>query len=124
LNVVFRRIAGTLLRPVRRPFHGKRGIWRRRSPCPAAPLKRHLPSVSLRRPAGIAIKDAWARQSVWHIMQDDWRILLVTTLLCYAIMELSLQFWEAQREPVQMAEPHCKETQNDRVQSCESGEGF
>jgi hypothetical protein len=40
-------------------------------------------------------------------MQDDWRILLVTTLLCYAIMELSLQFWEAQREPVQMAEPHC-----------------
>ncbi len=57
-------------------------------------------------------------------MQDDWRLLLVATLLCYATMELSLQFWEAQREPVQMAEPHCKETQNDRVQSCESGEGF
>ena len=57
-------------------------------------------------------------------MQDDWRLLLVTTLLCYGTMELSLQFWEAQREPVQMAEPHCKETQNDRVQSCESGEGF
>ena len=69
-------------------------------------------------------KTPWARQSVWHIMQEDWRLLLVTTLLCYATMELSLQFWEAQREPVQMAEPHCKETQNDRVQSCESGEGF
>jgi hypothetical protein len=29
LDVVFRRIAGTLPRPVPRPFHGKHGIWRR-----------------------------------------------------------------------------------------------
>jgi hypothetical protein len=85
---------------------------------------RTAPRGRRRRPGERPSKTSWARRSLWHIMQEDWRLLLVTTLRCHATMELSLQFCEAQREPVQMAEPHCKETQNDRVQSCESGEGF